>query len=97
MIISKDQRLEVFLDSFHSFYSFGIQKCKNQRFFCEKIIFGAILSNRSACVLRKGPGDLKNTPIIWNLIYGRFFTHFKKKMEKKSHFARILKNVSSQY
>ena len=44
-----DQSLEVFLDSFHSFYIFGIQKYKNQRF-CEIIFLGAFLSNRSACV-----------------------------------------------
>ena len=31
-----DQSLEVFWDSFHSFYIFGIQKCKNQRFFVKK-------------------------------------------------------------
>ena len=44
-----DQCLEVFWDSFHSFYIFGIQKCKNQ-LFCEKIFLGAFLSIRSACV-----------------------------------------------
>ena len=42
-----DQSLEVFRDSFHSFYTFGIQKCKNQRFW-RKILLGVLLSNRSA-------------------------------------------------
>ena len=28
--------LEVFPDSFHLFYIFGIQKCKNQRFLVKK-------------------------------------------------------------
>ena len=30
------QSLEVFSDSFHLFYIFGIQKYKNQRFFVKK-------------------------------------------------------------
>ena len=37
MCISVDQTLEVFQDSFHSFFNFGDQKCKNQCF-GEKII-----------------------------------------------------------
>ena len=47
-----DQSLEVFWDSFHSFYIFGIQKCKN-KLFCEKIFLGAFLSNRSALVYKQ--------------------------------------------
>ena len=50
MSISIDQNLEVFRDSFHSFYILWIQKCKYQRFFCEKVFWDAFLSNRSACV-----------------------------------------------
>ena len=46
-----DQSLEVFRDSFHSFYIFGIQKCKNQRcFFCEKIFWVHFKSNQSVLV-----------------------------------------------
>ena len=44
-----DQSLEVFQDSFHSFYIFGIKNVKIN-VFCEKIFLGAFLSNRSACV-----------------------------------------------
>ena len=31
-----DQSLEVFRDSFHSFYMFAIQICKNKRFFVKE-------------------------------------------------------------
>ena len=55
-----DQSLEVFWDSFHSFYIFGIQKCKYQRFFV-KNIFGCIFIKSKCMCLRTGPGDLKNT------------------------------------
>ena len=48
-----DQSLEVFRNSFHSVYIFGIQKCKNQSFFVKKIILGAFLSNRSECVYKQ--------------------------------------------
>ena len=48
-----DQSLEVFRDSFHSFCIFGIQKCIIN-VFCEKIILGAFLSNRSACIYELG-------------------------------------------
>ena len=51
MSIAMDQTLEVFRDSFHSFYIFGVQKSKIQRF-CEKKFLGAFLSNRSACVYK---------------------------------------------
>ena len=51
MNISMDQSLEWFRDSFHSFYIFGIPKCKKNNVFCEKKNFlGAFLSNRSAYV-----------------------------------------------
>ena len=39
-----DQSLEVFRDSFHSFYIFGIQNVKIN-VFGEKIFLGAFLSN----------------------------------------------------
>ena len=58
-----DQSLEVFRDSFHSFYICGIQKCKNQRFFCEKGIFGCIFIKSKCMCLQTGPGALK-TPNI---------------------------------
>ena len=51
MSISMDQSLEVFRDIFYSFYTFGIQKYKNQRFWWKSIL-GAFLSNRSACVYK---------------------------------------------
>ena len=50
MSISIDQSLEVFRDSFHSFYIIGIQIVKINVFFCEKIFLDAFLSYRSACV-----------------------------------------------
>ena len=53
-----DQSLEVFRDSFHSFYIFGIQKCINQRFFV-KNIFGCIFIKSKCMYLRTGPGDIK--------------------------------------
>ena len=49
-----DQSLEVFRDSFLSFYNFGVQKCKKQFgvqkckkqcFFGENTVLGAFLSN----------------------------------------------------
>ena len=45
-----DQSLEVFPDSFHSFYIFWDSKMYKSTFFCEKIFLGAFLSNRSARV-----------------------------------------------
>ena len=36
MSISMGQSLEVFWESFHSFYIFGIQKCKKSTFFVKK-------------------------------------------------------------
>ena len=57
-----DQSLEVFRDSFHSFYIFGIQNCKNQRF-CEKIFLDAFLSNGSACVYEQVQVTLKTLNI----------------------------------
>ena len=35
-----DQHLEVFQDSFRSFYFFGVKKCKNQPFWSKKYCFG---------------------------------------------------------
>ena len=41
-----DQSLEMFPDSFHSFYIFGIQKCKIN-VFGEKIFLGAFLFKKN--------------------------------------------------
>ena len=91
MSISIDQSLEVFRDSFHSFYIIGIQKCKDQRFLW-KNIFGCIFIISKCMCLRTGPGDLK-TPNIWNLRYCIFFYAFLKKNVKKNHiFIEIWKS-----
>ena len=92
MSISINQSLEVFRDSFHSFYIFGIQKCKNQRFFV-KNIFGRIFIKSRCMCLRTGPGDLKNTIHLKFDIQQIFYEFFKKR--KKSHFPSVLKIVSS--
>ena len=65
MSISMDQSLEVFRDSFHSFYIFGIQKCKNQHFGVK--IFRCIFIKLKCMYLQIGPGDLKKhqTFEIW--------------------------------
>ena len=60
MNISRDQSLLVFLDSFHSFYIFGVQK-KNQHWL--KNIFGCIFIKLKCRCLPTGPGDLKTSNI----------------------------------
>ena len=82
-----DQSLEVFRDSFQSFYIFGIQKCKNQH-------FGKKISIKLKCTcLPTGPGDLNNTKHLKFDLRQIFYLSLKNK--NKSHFARILKIVSS--
>ena len=73
MSISMDQSLEVFWDSFHSFYILGFKNVKIN-IFGENNIFGAFLSNWSAGVYELVQATYKNTEHL-KLIYGRFFTH----------------------
>ena len=80
-----DQSLEVFRDSFHSFYIFGIQKCKNQRF-SVKNIFGCIFIK----CLRTGSGDFKNTKHLKFDIRRIFYTFLKN--EKKITFSENFEN-----
>ena len=87
-----DQSLEVFRDSFHSFYIFGIQKCKNQRFW-RKNVFGCTFIKSKCRFLRTGPGDLKNTKHLKFDKRQIFYASLKN--GKKIHFSRILKIVSS--
>ena len=75
MSISMDQSLEVFWDSFHSFYIFGIQKCKNQRFLW-KNIFGCIFIKSKCMCLRTGPGDLKKHQTFEIWYTADFYTFF---------------------
>ena len=75
-----DQSLEVFRDSFHSFYIFGIQKCKNQRFL-RKNIFGCIFIKSKCMCLQTGPGDSKNTKHL-NFDIRQIFYAFLKKWKK---------------
>ena len=77
MGISMDKSLEVFWDSFHSFYIFGIQKCKNQHFLW-KNIFGCIFIKSNCMCLRTGPGDIKNTKHL--------------KFDRRQIFTNVLKN-----
>ena len=87
-----DKSLEVFWDSIHSFYIFGIQKCKNRRFLWKQyfwVHFYPIELN----VFRTGPGDLNTKHLKFDM--RQFFYAFLKEMEKKSHFPRILNIVSS--
>ena len=79
-----DQSLEVFRDSFHSFYIFGILKCTNQPFWW-KNVFGCIFIKMKCMCLQNGPGDLK-TPNIWNLNIRQIFYAFFKKNEKITFF-----------
>ena len=69
-----DQSLEVFRDSFHSFYILGIQKCKKQRFWW-KNIFGCIFIKLKCMCLRTGPGDLKKHTKHLKFDIRQIFTH----------------------
>ena len=80
MSISMDQSLEVFRYSFHSFYIFGIQKCKNQVFFMKKY-FWVHLYQIEAHVITNWSRWLKKHQTFENLIYSSFLRIFKK-MEK---------------
>ena len=55
-----DQILEVLWDSFHSFYTFGVQKCKIQRF-SGKNILGCFFFKLKCKYLQTGPRDLNGT------------------------------------
>ena len=55
-----DQSLGVFRDSFHSFYIFGVQKCKKATFLV-KNSFWCIFIQLKRRGLRTGPGDFKYT------------------------------------
>ena len=55
-----DHRLEVFWDSFHSFYIFGFTNVKIN-IFGEKILFWYILIKLKCRCLQTGAGDSKNT------------------------------------
>ena len=71
-----DQSLEVFRDSFHSFYIFGFKNVKIN-VFCEKKFFGCIFIKSKCICLRTGPGDLKNNKHLKFDIRQIFYTFFK--------------------
>ena len=89
MSIVMDQSLEVFQDSFHSFYIFVIQKCKNQRFLWKKNwvhfyqIKVHVFTNWSRWLKKH------QTFEIW---YTADFLRIFKKMEKKITFSENFEN-----
>ena len=74
MSISMDQSLEVFMDSFHSFYIFRVQKCKNQRFWSKQYLWCIFIKLNCRC-FQLVQATYKNTE---HLIYGRFLRIFEK-------------------
>ena len=81
-----DQSLEVFWDSFRSFYFLGVQKCKNQRFWWKNIVL-VYPYQIEVQVFTNWCRWLKNT-IFFKIWYATDFLHiFKKKWKnkKKTH------------
>ena len=79
-----EQSLKVFRDSLHSFYIFGVRKCKNQRFWWKivSVHFSQIEVQLFTIWFR-----LLKAPNIWNLIYGKKYASLKN--EKKIKLLEI--------
>ena len=92
MSISIDQSLKVFQNSFHSFYIFWVQKCKNQRFVEKYLLVHfyqievQMFSNWSRLLKKHQKFE------IW---YTADFLRIFKNGKKPPHFSRILKIVSN--